>query len=283
MPLPDATTVGPVHLTISDREASRRFYEDVIGLREQASDDGTLVLGAEGGVPLLVLTEEPGAQPMGRAAGLFHFAILLPERTDLARWLVHGAQARAPFTGMSEHLVSEALYLRDPDGHGIEIYRDRPRDEWYDAEGKLALTTLPLDVDNLVSSLGADDPQPFVQMPPRTRMGHVHLCVADVAATEAFYSGVLGFEEMARLGDQATFLGAGGYHHHLGGNVWNSRGAAVAGPGTARLQRFTVELPDVASRDEAAARVADAGGSPVSRDDGVAVVDPSGIELVLVA
>jgi catechol 2,3-dioxygenase len=114
-------------------------------------------------------------------------------------------------------------------------------------------------------------------------MGHVHLSVADVPASEAFYRGVLGFAEMARLGDQATFLGAGGYHHHLGANVWNSRGAAVAGPGTARLQRFTVELPDVASRDAAADRVADAGGSPVATDRGVTVVDPSGIELVLAA
>ncbi len=167
---------------------------------------------------------------------------------------------------MSEHLVSEALYLRDPDGHGIEIYRDRPRDEWYDAEGKLALTTLPLDVDNLVSSLGNDDPYPFELMPPRTRMGHVHLSVVRRRPrARRSTHGVLGFEEMARLGDQATFLGAGGYHHHLGGNVWNSRGAALAGPGTARLQRFTVELPDVASRDAAAARVADAGGEPCRR------------------
>src|SRR6478672_9008360 len=119
--LPAATHVGPVTLTVADLDRSRRFYEDVIGLRSRpgSDGDGALVLGAEGGVPLLELVEEPGAVPMGRATGLFHLAILLPSREDLAAWLVHGAEARAPFTGMSEHLVSEALYLRDPDGHGI--------------------------------------------------------------------------------------------------------------------------------------------------------------------
>jgi catechol 2,3-dioxygenase len=224
--------------------------------------------------------EEPGASPAGRYAGLFHFAVRVPERADLARWLAHAARDHVQLVGLSDHFVSEAIYLTDPDGHGIEIYHDRPRDVW---EGRVAsrLTTEPLDVADLLGEL--DDPasEPFDRLPAGTDMGHVHLQVADVEESVAFYRDVLGFELMAELFRSAAFLGAGGYHHHVGANVWHSRGAPTAPSGTAALRHATIVLSSEADRDLAAARVADAGGEPAVGDGGVLVRDPSGIALRL--
>ena len=230
--------MGAVHLSVASLELSVAFYESALGLTVSARDGGGVTLGPE----LLVLTEVPGAAPADGYTGLFHFALLVPERADLARWLVRAARAEVPLTGMSDHFVSEAIYLRDPDGHGIEVYWDRPRALW---EGQVAqrMTTEPLDVGDLVR--GVDTP---AGLPDGTVMGHVHLRVADVPAARAFYVG-LGFEEMAVYGREATFLGAGGYHHHLGANTWQSAGAPPAPEGTARLERFTIIAPG-ASRAE---------------------------------
>jgi catechol 2,3-dioxygenase len=279
--LPPETTVGAVELTVADLARSGRFYETAIGLRVLDEGDGRLVLGAAE-EPLLALVEEPGARPSFGHTGLYHFALLLPDRGSLARWLAHAARDRVPLTGLSDHFVSEALYLDDPDGHGIELYADRPREVW---EGQVfeRMTSDPLDVDGLLAELGEPAREPFDGLPAGTRMGHVHLRVADVADTVAFYRDVLGFELMAQLGPHAAFLAAGGYHHHLGANVWESRGAPPAPPGTARLQHATVVFPDEAARDAAAGRVADAGGETEARADGVLVRDPSGNALLLSA
>lgn len=266
--LPPGTRMGAVHLTVADLDRSLAYYERQIGLRVHLRDGGRATVGA-GGEDLLVLTEEPGARPADGYAGLFHFALLVPARTDLARWLAHAARDRVPLSGLSDHWVSEAIYLRDPDHHGIEIYADRPRELWEGQVGE-RLTTLPLDVDDLLGVL--DDPagEPFEGLASGTVMGHVHLCVRDIAPTNAFYHDRLGFAVMAQLGDQATFLSAGGYHHHLGGNTWQSAGAPYAPDGHARLTQMTVVLPDVASLGEAAARI---GGTEVR--------DPSGVPVVL--
>jgi catechol 2,3-dioxygenase len=226
--------MGTVELTVADLARSLAYYEQAIGLRVHGREDGTARLGA-GGEDLIVLTEQPGAQPADGFSGLFHFALLVPARDDLGRWLLHAVRERVPLTGMSDHAVSEALYLRDPDHHGIEIYADRPRETW---EGKVheLMTTMPLDTDDLVR--GVDD-GPFHGLPEGTTMGHVHLCVTDVPATVEFYRG-LGFDLMAQLGDQAAFLSSGGYHHHLGANTWQSRGAPYAPDDRARLIRATI-------------------------------------------
>jgi catechol 2,3-dioxygenase len=276
-----ATTVGAVHLTVADLSRSLDYYERAIGLQVHARENGTARLGA-GGDDLLVLYEEAGAQPAPQNTGLFHFALLVPTRVDLARWLTHAAQAQIELTGASDHLVSEALYLRDPDWHGIEIYRDRPRDEWEVGEdGQVALATLPLDLEGLVGVLDGGEP-PFEHIASGTRMGHVHLQVADVHATDDFYADVVGFDITAHYADQATFLSAGGYHHHLGANVWNSRGAGPPRPGSAALRHAEIVLPDRAAIDEVAGRVADAGQDPVAADNGsVLVRDPSGNALSL--
>jgi catechol 2,3-dioxygenase len=226
--------MGAVHLTVGDLERSLGWYRDAIGLQVHAQEGATVRLGT-GGEDLLVLTEQPGARPADGYAGLFHFALLVPERRDLARWLAHAAREQVPLTGMSDHFVSEAIYLRDPDHHGIEIYADRPRAIW---EGQVGnrLTTLPLDTQSL---LAEDDGAPLGGLAAGTTMGHVHLCVADVDETLPFYRD-LGFDLMARLGDQAIFLADDGYHHHLGANVWQSYRKPYAPDDRARLTQVTI-------------------------------------------
>jgi catechol 2,3-dioxygenase len=275
MEIPADTRMGAVHLSVSDLERSIAYYESVVGLQEHARYFDRAALGT-GGEDLLVLREHAGARPADGFCGLFHFALLVPERVDLARWLLHAVREQVQVTGLSDHFVSEAIYLRDPDAHGIEIYWDRPRELWEGQVGR-RLTTEPLDVHDLVSGVEASS---FDGLAGGTAMGHVHLRVAEVAATNAFYSGLLGFDVMASLGNQATFLSAGGYHHHLGGNTWESAGRPPAPVGTARLERATIVLPDAA----ALARVVEqAGFAPEPLEDGgVGVHDPSGNPLALV-
>jgi catechol 2,3-dioxygenase len=266
--LPPDTRMGAVHLTVADLDRSLAYYESQIGLRVHAREDGHARLGT-GGEDLLVLTEEPGAKPADGYSGLFHFALLVPERIDLARWLAHAARDRVALSGLSDHYVSEAIYLRDPDHHGIEIYADRSRELWEGQVG-LRLTTLPLDTNDLLSTLEDPLSEPFDGLAGGTVMGHVHLCVADVEQAVDYYRDRVGFGLMAQLGDQAAFLSAGGYHHHLGANTWQSAGRPYAPEGYARLTQMTIVLPDEAARDALAERL---GGSEA--------LDPSGIPIAL--
>jgi catechol 2,3-dioxygenase len=225
--------MGAVHLTVADLDRSLAYYRDAIGLRVHDREDGSARLGA-GGEDLLVLTEQPGALPADGYSGLFHFALLVPAREHLARWLAHAASDGIPLSGLSDHFVSEAIYLRDPDHHGIEIYADRPRELW---EGRVdRMTTLPLDTDDLLRGVEAAR---YGGLPEGTTMGHVHLSVADVEASVEFYRS-LGFDLMATYGNQAAFLATDGYHHHLGLNTWQSLGAPYAPDDRARLTRVTV-------------------------------------------
>jgi catechol 2,3-dioxygenase len=238
--IPAELTLGPVHLTVADLGRSLDYYRTEIGLDVLSENGGTATVGA-GSRPLLVLVEEPGARPADGYSGLFHFALLVPERRDLARWLAHAARDRVELTGLSDHAVSEAIYLRDPDGHGIEIYRDRPREQW---EGRVLelMTTLPLDTNDLFSVLEDPATEPFDGLPDGTVMGHVHLRVAEVEPTVDFYRD-LGFDLMAQLGHQAAFLAVGGYHHHLGANTWESAGSPQPPPGHANLRHATMLVP----------------------------------------
>jgi catechol 2,3-dioxygenase len=264
------TTVGAVHLTVSDLERSLDYYRTAIGLDVLERENGRASLGT-GGRELLALVEETGARPAVGYTGLYHFALLVPERTDLARWLAHAIRDRVPLVGLSDHFVSEALYLSDPDAHGIEIYCDRARSVW-EGEVGTRLTTQPLDVENLLGELEEPASEPFDGLPAGTTMGHVHLKVSSIPETISFYRDRLGFGLMAQLGDKAAFLAAGGYHHHLGTNTWESAGAPSPPAGTAALRHATIVLPDEAERDRVLAR---AGG------DGTSIVDPSGITLDL--
>ncbi len=270
-----ATTVGAVHLTVSNLDASLAYYREAIGLDVLASARGVARLGA-GTRELLVLVEHAGARPAHGYTGLYHFALLVPERTDLARWLAHAARDRVELAGLSDHFVSEAIYAGDPDGHGIEIYWDRPREVW---EGRVGerLTSLPLDVGNLLGELDDPESAPFDGLPDGTVMGHVHLKVSAIPETVAFYRDVLGFGLMAQLGMQAAFLAAGGYHHHLGANTWESAGATAPPDGTAALRHATIVLPDEAERGRVLARIEQHGH--VLADS--TVRDPSGNTLLL--
>jgi len=272
------TTMGAVELTVADLERSLEYYRESIGLDVLESGTGQAALGA-GEAELLRLVEEPGAAPANAYTGLFHFALLVPDRPSLAGWFAHAVREQVPLTGASDHYVSEALYLRDPDRHGIEIYADRPRERW---EGHVheRMTTEPLDLDDLLRELEDPMSEPFDGLPAGTGMGHVHLQVAEIPHTIRFYRDLLGFDLVAGWGE-AAFLSAGGYHHHLGANTWQSAGASPPPPGSAALRHATIVLPDVAERDRVAARVADAGQDLVETEAGALVRDPSGNALVL--
>jgi catechol 2,3-dioxygenase len=266
------TALGTATLGVADAERSLRFYRDLLGMEVLRQEDGRVVLGA-GGAPLLNLLVQPGLRPRPRATtGLYHVAILLPTRTDLAQVLRRLLETRYPI-GASDHLVSEALYLDDPDGNGLEIYRDRPRGEWrYQPDGQVVMDTIQLDFAGVLSEL-ASASSAWAGMPAGTRIGHMHLQVGDLAAADAFYRGVLGFDmmvDMSRHG--ALFLSAGGYHHHLGLNTWHSAGAPPQPPDAAGLRSFVVELPSPEALDEVRARVA-AAGLPAREQGGALAVD----------
>ena len=252
------TQMGPVTLRVASLERSAEFYEQVLGFRPvPGASAGTLersadsqVLGSEDGTPLLTLLERPGARPMPRrASGLYHFAILLPTRAELGRALRRLADAGIE-VGSADHLVSEALYISDPDGNGIEIYRDRPRSAWKWNGSTVQMAVDPLDLQGLLAE-AAREPRPGTGLPAGTRMGHVHLQVSDIAQALAFYQGLLGFELTAQM-QGAAFISAGKYHHHLGLNTWQSRGAPPAPAGTAGLESLVVEVPNMEEQEQMA-------------------------------
>src|SRR5919108_3411399 len=276
--LPAETRMGPVHVTVADLARSLDYYRRVIGLDVLEQGAGRASLGANS-TELLVLVEEPGARPDDGHTGLYHFALLVPTRADLGRWLAHAARDRVQLTGLSDHYVSEAIYLRDPDRHGIEIYADRPRELW---EGQVGsrMTTEPLDAKSLLDEAGASG---LDRLPAGTVMGHVHLKVAGIPETIGFYRDVLGFDLVVERVPQAAFLSAGGYHHHIGANTWESAGAGPPPEGTAALRHATIVLPSAEARDEVARLVAESGQEPEEAPEGLTVRDPSGNRLVLVA
>ena len=280
-----AAAIGAVHLIVSDLERSVGFYRDRIGFGVSTREGPVARFRASGDASdLLVLTEVPGARRVPRATGLYHFAILVPSRHDLALALRHLSEAGQRFAGFSDHLVSESLYLADPDGNGIEIYRDRPRGEWpREADGSFSLGNLPLDLDGLIGELGDEGTGGWRGLPSGTRSGHVHLQVADVKAAEAFYTDVIGMDVTARYGPSASFIAAGGYHHHVGINTWASLGASPPPPGSAGLGHFEIAVSSEAERDRIADRVARAGGKIEEGSGGIRTRDPSGNGIALVA
>jgi catechol 2,3-dioxygenase len=258
--LPDETRLGRVRLQVADLARSLTYYERVLGLRVIERDGSTATLGAEGGgAPLVELHERPGARPMPRRGrlGLYHFAILLPNRAALGRFVRHLGEI-GERAGMSDHFVSEAIYLTDPDGLGIEVYADRPRRAWRHEGRQLAMTTEPLDVEDLLRAGGGE---PWSGMPAGTVVGHVHLFVADLDRAAAFYHGGLGLDKTVWSYPGALFMSAGGYHHHLGTNTW-ATGAAPAGAEDARLLEWEVVVPTPADVAGARGRGA-ATGAPV--------------------
>jgi catechol 2,3-dioxygenase len=284
--LSSSIALGPIRLTVADLAGMAAYYERAIGLRPVGDaaadgDEGVVRLGAAGGPPLVELVADAAAPPRAPSScGLFHLALLVPDRGALAVALRRVAAAGERLTGASDHLVSEALYLRDPEGNGIELYRDRPHDEWRRAEnGELAMATLPLDLDDLLAAAPADATD--AGMPAGTTLGHVHLQVADLAAAEAFYVGALGFDVTVRGYPGALFVAAGGYHHHLGLNTWESAGGPPAAAGARGLRDFTLLLPTAAERDRVTGQVAGAGYALHEERDAAIALDPFGIAVRL--
>lgn len=271
--LPAATRLGRVRLQIADLGRSIAYYETVIGLRVIERAEGVARLGPHGADDVIVeLHAKAGARPVGRRAriGLYHFAILLPDRASLGRFVRHLGEL-GEYAGMSDHLVSEAIYLRDPDGLGIEVYADRPRDTWRADRGQLAMATEPLDVQDLVVAGGN---QPWTGMPAGTVIGHVHLHVRDIAQATPFYHEGLGFDKVVWSYPGALFLSAGGYHHHLGMNTW-AAGAPLATDDDARLLEWEIVVPKAEDVDAVAASL-ERNGASVARDGGVVAGDPWG-------
>lgn len=278
--MPAAAHVGMVSLTVADLVRSLRFYTDVLGLAVAESSQDYAVLAA-GERPLLHLVEQRGARPKpADATGLYHFALLLPSRPDLARWLRHVAGQRWPLQGWADHGVSEAIYLADPDGNGIEVYRDRPRVEWPVARGELQMVTDPLDAQGLLRLADSDDTR-WQGLPAGTTMGHIHLHVAALQPALDFYAGLLGLDVMQRYGPSAAFVSAGGYHHHVGLNTWAGVGAPPPPPNTAGLRYWTLVLPDQASLNDLIARLHAAHRVVEEQATGSFVRDPSGNQLLL--
>ena len=284
MPIHPTTHIGAVHLTVADLERSLTFYRRQLGFGDVWRRDASAGLGA-GDQVLLVLHESEHAPRPHRTTGLYHFAILVPSRLELARSLRHFAEIGTRMQGFSDHQVSEALYLADPDGIGIEVYRDRPREEWRMAGGRLQMTTDPLDVERLLQEAEADakaSGRAWGGLAPGTTIGHVHLHVSFIEDSEQFYREVLGFDLTQRYGESASFLSAGGYHHHIAVNVWAGVGAPHPPPGAIGLKHFEIVLPTAVALADVARRINAAGLEADTAVDVVRVSDPAGNRIELV-
>ena len=278
--LPAGLRLGPVHLTVTALDRSVAFYGDALGLAVHRRDAAVAAMGA-GGEDLVVLVEHPTARPAGRHAGLFHVALLHPSRQELARAVVRLGATATPIDGAAAHGVSEAVYLSDPDGNGLELYADRPRARWpAPAPGeRVGMFTRPLDVHGLVELVAGEEPHRHAD--EGLVVGHVHLHVGDLDRGLAFYRDLLGFEEMAVL-PGAAFVAAGGYHHHLGFNVWRGRDVPPAPADALGLRHWTIVLPGEADLAVAHERLARAGGAADDVDHGISARDPWEIPVRLV-
>ena len=274
--LPKETRLGRVSLQVADLARSIEFYEEVLGFRTAGGDGSSAVLAAQGDdTAFIELHEHPGAKstPVRSRLGLFHFAILLPDRSSLGRFVKH-LGAIGVRAGSSDHLVSEAFYLQDPDYLGIEVYADRPRNTWMRVGRELMMATDPIDITSLVAA--ADGA--WTGMPAGTTIGHVHLHVGDIATASSFFSDAIGFDRMVWSYPGALFLGAGGYHHHLGTNTWAARAPSPA-PDEARLLEWTVQLPSDAAVQDVAASLGRAGHGTQQDGTSAVVSDPWGTRI----
>lgn len=268
------TYVGEVGLKVMDLEGMVQFYTETIGFELLSKSDAKAALGVQGKTLLNLETFEGVEPKTGRYAGLYHFAILLPSRKELGKILIH-LHNNGIRLGSSDHLVSEALYLSDPEGNGIEIYRDREPEQW-DWDGKeVKMAVDPLDAQGVVQA-AADSGEAWTGMPADTVMGHIHLHISNMAETQKFYVDGLGFEVLTSMGAQAMFLGDQKYHHHIGVNVWNGVGIPALPEKTAGLHYYTLVMADEAKQAEVAERLRQLGAKVENRGDYIETQDPAG-------
>lgn len=276
MALEASASIGVVTIGVADLESQVSFYQDVIGLQIQDRSQAEVQLGI-GGYPLLRLISRPNGKMYPTSTGLFHFAILLPTRACLGQWLRHLLQLGLDLEGAADHLVSEALYLRDPEGNGIEIYRDRPRNTWTYAGGFIEMATLPLDYQSLLKEA---DKRDFAGMPEHTYMGHIHLQVNNLNSNLRFYRDIVGLDVKAQL-PGAGFLSAGGYHHHIGLNTWRSQNAHPPPVDALGLIQYELNLPRESERDELLERLNELQVIVDDYDSSPSILDPAGNTLVI--
>ncbi|MFD0771382.1 VOC family protein [Bacillus sp. CGMCC 1.60114] len=272
------TFVNHVHILIENLERSLSFYQEELGFQILEQSETKAVLTADGKTPLLTIEQLEKILPkQPRTTGLYHFAILLPHRSDLAKVLHHLIKTDYPLQGASDHLVSEAVYLADPDGNGIEIYVDRPFETWEWNDGQVTMATEPIASD----ILSAAKNETWTGLPSDTVMGHIHLHVADLGKAEEFYCTGLGFDAVSRYGHQALFISSGKYHHHIGLNTWNGVGAPAPAANSVGLKHFSLLFPDKETRNQAVKRLQNIGVSVTTTDGVVVTKDPSGNHIQL--
>ncbi len=273
-------SIGAAALRVGDRDRVTAFYREAIGLSVLAQASDRTVLGA-GGVALLTLIDTPDAEiEPPTKAGLFHIAFLMPGRRELAQWLVHAAFTRVPLSGFADHNVSEAVYLEDPEGNGLEIYADRPASDWEWKDGVVTMGTHTLDIDAILD-LTTTERDTYTGAPEGLRIGHIHLRVGDIAAGRRFYGQALGLDSTRGERRDAAFLSSGGYHHHVALNTWNSAGAGARDPRTTGLDWFSLKARDGATVDAQAARLRGDGWTVAAIADGVEATDPWGTRVRL--
>jgi catechol 2,3-dioxygenase len=266
--------VGAIGLVARDLDKLTNFYRDLLGLTVLERTGGRARLGVAG-VPLIEIEHRPDAKPDNPAeAGLYHTAFLMPTRQDHARWITHIAKNRMPITGASDHGVSEAFYLDDPEGNGIEVYNDRPPERWNWEDGLVNMPTKQLDIEAILREIDPASAN-YPAAPDGLRIGHVHLRVGNIEKAEEFYRGALGLDLTRRRGG-ATFMSSGGYHHHVGANVWHSEGAGTRDGDRAGLAWFSVETADGATYDAAVARLRAANAPVDTATGGIETADPFG-------
>ncbi len=285
--IPPETHIGKIQLAVANLERAVKFYRGAIGLTEISRSDGQAWMGApnpehlDEPQPFLLLSEQPGGRHVRGVSGLYHIALRVPTRRSLAQAITRMAEYEDLLQGVADHGVSEAIYLTDPDGNGIEIYRDRPRQDWpLDANGQIEMGANPLDLDAIMMTLGK---QPPAAAPVVVEIGHVHLHVANLEKAIGFYQGVLGFDLMQRYGPSAAFLSAGGYHHHIGINVWAGEGAPPPPPDALGLRWYSIQLPNQETLDAELERVRQAGVSVEQREEGYFLRDPAENGIILEA
>ncbi|MNO32818.1 Catechol-2,3-dioxygenase [compost metagenome] len=280
LPIHPAAQIGVVQLKVRDLDRSVAFYQEVIGFQVLHQNGTIAELTSDGKIPLLILEADQRYRvlPERSVSGLYHFAILVPDQVTLGLALRNLIRHQIP-VGQGDHLVSEALYLNDPDQNGIEIYADRPRDTWQkNASGEVKMTTDPVDVENL---LNLSEQAEWNGLPEGTRMGHVHFHVGDLTQAEQFYCGILGFEVTAHYGAAALFVSAGGYHHHIGLNLWAGKGAPPAPEDAVGIRYFTTELPDIPALEAVESRLAEAKVAYKREGNELRLSDPFGIGIRL--
>ncbi|WP_257351880.1 VOC family protein [Pseudalkalibacillus decolorationis] len=267
------TFIGHVHLTVSDLKRSLTFYTETLGFRVLEETDNKVTLSTDNQTPLIIIEQEEKVLPkQQRTTGLYHFAILVPNRRDLGAFIRHISESGYPVQGASDHLFSEAVYLADPDGHGIEVYVDRPESEWVWKNGELPFISDPLDIDSLLKESGDKEWSGF---PNKTVLGHIHLHVADLNTAKIFYNEGLGFDITVPFRHQALFVSSGRYHHHIGLNTWNGQGAPAPGENHVRMNWYSIVLPSEEVRSSIIERLVKIGASIHKENGSVWIKDPS--------